>query len=114
MKKLLIVLCLTISLTVHSKPITLYVLRYNGSVLSVSLSEYELAHRFEFNKNEIPSNILINGISEGIFDLRDSKVSVNERVLDEIKYIEYIEKSVRSYKKLPSGFTITKETFDIK
>jgi len=112
MKKLLIVICLTISLTVHSKPITLYVLRYNGSVLSVSLSEYELAHRFEFNKNEIPSNILINGISEGIFDLRDSKVSVNERVLDEIEYIE--KYPVRSYKKLPSGFTITKETFDIK
>ena len=111
MKKLLIVLCLTISLTSYSKPITLYVLRYNGSVLSVSLSEYE-SHRFEFNKNEIPSNILINGISEGIFYLKDSKVSVNERVTDEIEYIE--KYPVRSYKKLPSGFTITKETFDIK
>jgi len=112
MKKLLIVLCLTISLTTYSKPITLYVLRYNGSVLSVSLSDDYHLYRFEFNKNEIPSNVLVDGISEGLFNLRDSKVSVNEKVMDKFETIANYRYPV--YKKLPSGFTITKETFDIK
>ena len=112
MKKLLIVLCLTISLTTYSKPITFYVLRYNGSVLSVSLYDYRQIFKFEFNKDEIPSNVLINGISKGIFNLRDSKVSVNEFSIDKFEYIGGYR--YEDYEKLPSNFTITKETFDIK
>jgi hypothetical protein len=100
MKKLLTILFVLSFIVSYAKPLTFYTLRYKGKVLDVHRSESYSFIDFKFDKSEVSNEDLLNSISKGGFYLSNSKVTF----------------SYRSYndEKLPSGFTVTIETYDIK
>jgi hypothetical protein len=101
MKKLLTIGFILICLVSYSKPIPVYVLRYKGQVLDIKRTERLSGYiTFEFNKDEMSQNDLLNFISKGIINLDDDDVTF------------YYSKSYDD--KLPSYLTVTKETFDFK
>lgn len=102
MKKLLTILFVLSFIVSYAKPLTFYTLRYKGKVLDVHReSEYSTRVEFKFDKSEVSDEDLLNSISKGKFRLYNSNVTFTRYSFD-------------SDEKLPSGFTITKETYDIK
>ena len=105
MKKLLLLGILILSFIIsYAKPLPFYTLRYKGKILDTH-RQSSMYITFEFDKSEVINEDLINAISEGGFSLYNSKVEY-----------KFYPKLMGKYNNtiLPSGFTITKETYDIK